>query len=603
MHCGRPTSASKMGLRLTRKPPGSGRRFVRPLPGDPATATCLGPTRLSRELTRRRPSAHSNARRTFPLTPSQEGAMKLRLFHLSFLFALAVPGLAQADETASQTGPLGKVSFPTSCDPKVQPAFERAVAMLHSFWYSAGEKAFRDVLKDDPQCAIATWGIASILMSNPLAGQGASPKGAEAAQAAIDEGRRIGAKTERERGYIEAVAAYYKDFATRPEKERQASRAKAYEALARRYPTDDEAQIFYALYTAGTQTQADQTYAAYLKAAAILEDEFKKYPDHPGVAHYLIHSYDAPPLADKGVVAARPYATIAPAAPHALHMPSHIFTRVGSWQESAATNARSKEVAKAGNEPDEAYHAVDYMVYADLQLARDAEARRAIDEAMKIAGAIPRFVAPYAIAAMPARYAFERGAWQEAAKLQPTGSTYPFVESITYFARSVGAARSGDLPAARKDAEQLESFHKALLAAKNTYWATEVEIQRLAAAGWIALGEGKSEEALKFMRAAADLEDSNEKHIVTPGRVVPAREVRAEMPLEAKQPEAALKEFEASQRREPNRFRNYAGAARAAEMAGDRTKAAAYYQKLVVLAKDADTARPELVSAKKFALR
>src|ERR1700686_1682666 len=334
--------------------------------------------------------------------------MKLRIFHLSFLFYVAALGPAQAHEVDSQSGPLGKVFFPTSCDPKVQPAFERAVAMLHSFWYSAGEKAFRDVLKDDPQCAIATWGIASILMSNPLAGQGASPKGAEQAQAAIDEGRRVGAKTERERDYIEAVAAYYKDFPTRPEKERQASRAKAYEALAKRYPADDEAQIFYALYTAGTQTQADQTYAAYLKAAAILEDEFKKYPDHPGVAHYLIHSYDAPPIADKGVVAARRYATIPPAAPHALHMPSHIFTRVGSWQESAATNARSMKVARAGGDIDEAYHAADYMVYAYLQLARDADARSAIDDAMKVAGASPRFVAPYAMAAMPARYALER---------------------------------------------------------------------------------------------------------------------------------------------------------------------------------------------------
>jgi len=517
------------------------------------------------------------------------------------LLALAVHGLAQAHETDPNVGPLGKVTFPTSCDPKVQPAFERAVAMLHSFWYSAGEKAFRDVLKDDPQCAIATWGIASILMSNPLAGQGASPKGAEVAQAAIDEGRRIGAKTERERDYIEAVAAYYKDFATRPEKERQASRAKAYEALAQRYPTDDEAQIFYALYLAGTQTQADQTYAAYLKAAAILEGEFKKYPDHPGVAHYLIHSYDAPPIAEKGLIAARRYATIAPDAPHALHMPSHIFTRVGAWEESAATNLRSREVARAGNEPDEAYHASDYMVYADLQLARDAEARRAIDEAMKISGASPRFVAPYAIAAMPARYAVERGAWQEAAKLQPSGSTYPFVESITYFARSLGAARSGDLAAARKDAEQLESLHKALLAANNNYWATEVEVQRLSATGWIALGEGKPDDALKFMRAAADLEDRNEKHIVTPGRIVPARELLGEMLLELKQPQAALKEFEASQQREPNRFRNYAGSARAAEMAGDRAKAVAYYQKLLTLAKNADTGRPELVSAKKFA--
>src|SRR5207245_3471279 len=222
---------------------------------------------------------------------------------------------------------------------------------------------------------------------------------AEQAQAAIDEGRRIGAKTERERDYLEAVAAYYRDFATRPEKERQASRANAYEALAKRYPTDDEAQIFSALYIAGTQTQADQTYAAYLKAAAILEDEFKKYPDHPGVAHYLIHSYDAPPIADKGLIAARRYAGIAPDAPHALHMPSHIFTRVGAWQESVATNMRSREVAKAGNEPDGAYPASDYMGYAYLQLARDGEARRAIDEAMKVQGISPRFIAPYANAA------------------------------------------------------------------------------------------------------------------------------------------------------------------------------------------------------------
>ncbi|MGZ5071730.1 MAG: tetratricopeptide repeat protein [Usitatibacter sp.] len=529
--------------------------------------------------------------------------MKLRLFHLPFLFALAVPGLAQAHDADSQSGTLGKVSFPTSCDPKVQPAFERGVAMLHSFWYSAAEKTFRDVLKDDPQCAIATWGVASILMSNALAGQGASPKGAESAQEAIDEGRRIGAKTERERDYIEAVAAYYKDFAARSEKERQISRAKAYEALAQRYPADDEAQIFYALYLAGTQTQADQTYAAYSKAAAILEEEFKKFPDHPGVAHYLIHSYDAPPLAEKGLVAARRYAIIAPAAPHALHMPSHIFTRVGSWQESVATNARSMEVAKVAGDIDEAYHAADYMVYADLQLGRDADARRTVDEALKVSGSSPRFVAPYAMAAMPARYVFERGAWLEAAKLQPIGSPYPFVEAITYFTRSVGEARSGDLAAARKDAERLETAYNALVAAKNTYWATEVEIQRLAAAGWIALGEGKSEEALKFMRGAADLEDRNEKHIVTPGRIVPARELLGDILIEMKQPAAALKEYEASQRREPNRFRNYSGAARAAEMAGDRAKATAYYGKLMDLARDGDGTRPELAAAKKYAQR
>src|SRR6478735_7670589 len=275
--------------------------------------------------------------------------MKTVLRCFALLVALAVGGPAHADDHAHMHGDhLGKVSFQTSCDPKVQPAFERAVAMLHSFWYSAGEQAFRDVLRDDPGCAIATWGIASILMSNPLAGQGASPKGAESALAALEEGRRIGAKTERERGYIEAVSAYYQDFAKHTERERQVARANAYEALAQRYPADDEAQIFFALYTAGAQAQADQSYAAYLKAAAILEGQFSNYPVHPGVAHYLIHSYDAPPIANKGLVAARRYAGLAPDAPHALHMPSHIFTRVGAWQESAATNLRSREVARAG---------------------------------------------------------------------------------------------------------------------------------------------------------------------------------------------------------------------------------------------------------------
>jgi tetratricopeptide (TPR) repeat protein len=243
------------------------------------------------------------------------------------------------------------------------------------------------------------------------------------------------------------------------------------------------------------------------------------------------------------------------------------------------------------------------MVYAYLQLARDGDARRAIDEAMKVQGASPRFVAPYAIAAMPARYVFERGAWAEAAALRPLGSSYPFVEATTYFARSVGAARSGDLAAARQDAAQLQTQQAALAAAGNAYWATEVEVQRLAATAWIALGEGKSDEALRLMRAAADLEDRNEKHIVTPGRIVPARELLGDMLLELKQPTAALAEFEASQQREPNRFRNYAGSARAAAMAGDRVKAAAYARKLLELAQGADSARPELANARMLAQR
>jgi tetratricopeptide (TPR) repeat protein len=514
--------------------------------------------------------------------------------------ALLMSGAAfsHADEGKGQ---VGRVKFTNSCDATVQAELERGVAMLHSFWYSAGEESFRDVLAQDPSCTIATWGIAAILMSNPLAGQGAIPKGVAAAQAAIDQGRRAPPKTQRERDYIEAVAAYYQDFSNRSERSRQETRAKAFEELAARYPDDDEAQIISALYIAGTQSQAEQTFAAYLKAAAILEKQFAKYPDHPGVAHYLIHSYDAPPIASKGLPAARRYASIAPAAPHALHMPSHIFTRVGAWEDSIATNFRSAEAAKSGGEPNEAYHASDYAVYAYLQLARDVDAKRAIEEALKVPDFNPAIrTAPYAIAAMSARYATERGAWREAMQLPVQPTKHPYTDAITYFARALGAARTGETATAETEAVELARLHKALQDAKDNYWATEVEIQRLAIAGWIALAQGKADDALKFMRAAADMEDKNEKSIVTPGRIVPARELLGEMLLELKESAQALKEFEASQVREPNRFRGYYGAARAAEAAGDRGKAAHYYARLIELGKQADGSRPELARAREY---
>jgi tetratricopeptide (TPR) repeat protein len=514
---------------------------------------------------------------------------------------LLSPAVSAHETDATGTGKLGTVAFPTSCDPKVQPAFERAVAMLHSFWYSAAEKAFADILAQDPTCTVTAWGYGAILMSNPLAGAGASADGAKKAQAAIDNARKTPPKTERERDYVEAVAAYYEDWSNRPEKARQLARSKAFEALAAKYPRDDEAQIFSALYIAATQSQADQTYAAYLKAVGILEPMFKKYPNHPGVAHYLIHSYDAPPIADKGLQAARRYADIAPGAAHALHMPSHIFTRVGSWEESIATNLRSAQVARVSDDFPEAYHASDYAVYANLQLARDQDARLVMEEAMRYTGGTsPSPAYPYAAAAMPARLALERGDWKAAAQLQPTPSKAVFTEALTYFARALGAARSGDVASAEKDLGELTAIHGKLEAAKNTYWATEVEIQRLAVAGWIAHAQGKAEDGAKLMRAAADLEDRNEKHIVTPGRMLPARELLGDMLLEQKQPAAALKEYEASQRREPNRYRNYAGSAMAAEAMGDRQKAAQYYAKLLDLTKKGEASRPELVRAKAF---
>jgi len=282
-------------------------------------------------------------------------------------------------------------------------------------------------------------------------------------------------------------------------------------------------------------------------------------------------------------------------------MPSHIFTRVGEWEASAATNLRSSDAAVKGSEADEAYHAADYSVYAFLQLARDAEARRIMDQTLKIPGIDQaRFTAFYAAAAMPARLAVERSAWTEAAQLQTPSSKFLFTNAITHFARALGAARSGNAAAAEQEAEQLATIHKALLAAKNNYWATEVEVQRLAAAGWIALARSNTEDALKFMRAAADMEDKSEKHIVTPGRILPARELLGDMLLELKQPAAALKEYEMSQEREPNRYRGYAGAAKAAEQSGQRSKAAEHYRKLLALAKNADSARPEIAHAKTY---
>jgi hypothetical protein len=355
--------------------------------------------------------------------------------------SVLLTGAAVGHEGEKPSAAVGKVAFQNSCSPQVQDKLLRGVAMLHSFFYSAAEKAFEEVAAEDSGCAIAAWGFASILMSNPLAGTGALSKDAPRAQAAIDKGRLMQAKTERERDYLEAVAAYYEDFANRPERERQLARAKAYEALAAKYPKDDEAQIFSALYVAGTQLQSDQTYAAYLKAAAILETQFKKYPDHPGVAHYLIHSYDAPPIARQGVPAARRYANLAPDAPHALHMPSHIFTRVGEWSESAATNRRSANVAQKNKDFDEAAHALDYMTYAYLQMARDGDARAALEEGQQVKGFnAGRFIAPYALAAMPARYAIERADWRAAAQLEPRQDKFPFTVALTHFARALGAA-------------------------------------------------------------------------------------------------------------------------------------------------------------------
>src|SRR5215813_12949825 len=518
-------------------------------------------------------------------------AMKtVKLFAMLAILALFSVATVPAQEKPPEK--LGKVVFLTSCDAKVQPRFERAVALLHSFSWQEGEKAFREVLEVDPSCAIATWGIASILIGNTF-GVGPTPEEAQRAKEAIGRGRAIGPKTERERYYIEAVAEYYDRFSDRSHGARMKLLANAFEIVAKRFSDDDEAQIFYAIYLTATQEPTDKTYAAALKAAQILEAQFVKNPEHPGVAHYLIHAYDYPPIADKGLKAAKRYAEIAPSAPHALHMPSHIFTRVGAWEDSVATNRRSAAASKAAKEPGSGLHAMDYMVYAYMQLARDEEARRVTALGSAVGG-------PYAFAAIPARFTIERGMWKDAMQLQPRTSRFPYTESITYFARALGAARGGDPVAAEKDVGELAGIVAGLKAAKNDYWATEVEVQRLGAAAWTAYAKGSREEALTLMRSAADLEDKSEKSAVTPGRIIPARELLGEMLLEMNRPAEALQAFEASEKHDPNRFRGLYGASKAAALAGDQGKAKSYYEKLLVLAKNADTERPELKEAKAF---
>jgi tetratricopeptide (TPR) repeat protein len=535
--------------------------------------------------------------------------MKIRNHLVAPLLALALSACAQTTPPGAEHGgharaggkapeQLGRVSFANSCAPAAQATFERGVALLHSFWWREGEKTFREALERDPNCAIAAWGIATVLMGNAFAG-GPTPAQAQQAKEAIERARSLGAKTERERLFIEAVAQFYDRFAERSHGARLKSLSDAFENLAKRYPEDDEAQIFSAIYLTATQDPTEQTFASALKAAAILEAQFKKHPNHPGVAHYLIHSYDYPPIAEKGLTAAKRYSEIAPSAPHALHMPSHIFTRVGAWQDSAASNARSASVAKAEKEFVDQLHAMDYLAYAYLQLARDADAQRVVEEAPGVRATDQVRTAPYALAAIPARYAIERGAWKEASQLRPQATRFPFTAAFTHFARALGAARSGDAAAAERDVQELARIVDALKAAKDAYWTIEVEAQRLGAAAWVALARGNREAALDLMRAAADLEDKSEKSAVSPGRLVPARELLGDMLFENGKPAEALAEYERSQVRDPNRFRSLYGAGAAAAQSGNRDKARYYFSRLSDMAGSGDP-RPEMEKARRY---
>jgi hypothetical protein len=498
---------------------------------------------------------------------------------------------------------LGAVHFDTSCAPAVRQDFDRGVALLHSFWFSAAIESFTTVLKTDPKCVMAQWGIAMSWWGNPFAGF-RSPQALQAGLAAVDAAKGMATPTPREAAYVGAVERLYRDAATLDQRTRTVAYEKAMAALTATYPDDVEARIFYALALDQTALPSDKTYANQLKAAAILEREFKQQPEHPGLAHYIIHSFDVPALAPRALEAARRYATIAPDAPHALHMPSHTFTRVGSWQESIDANLASAAAAHKDNAVSEELHALDYQTYAYLQTGQDAAARRTVEaipplgeriQTASAGNAAPPPAGYFALAAIPARYALERNAWAEAAALAPRDTPFAYADAVTHFARAIGAARRGDAAAARKDVEQLATLRDTLEKAKDTYWSGQVEIQRRGASAWVALAEGREAEALQLMREAAGLEDATEKAAVTPGPIKPARELLGEMLLQLKRPSEALVEFEAAMKKEPNRFRALYGAAQAATAAGKPAQAATYYASLREITKKADSpGRPEL---------
>jgi hypothetical protein len=509
--------------------------------------------------------------------------------------AVTVTRPPSAQENSEQR--LGTMHFQTSCNDTAQRRFDRGMRYQHSFWYREAEEIFQGVLKADPSCAIAYWGIALSLLNNPFNPIPAVnlPQGLEA----ISKAEALGAKTERERDFINALALMYKDYDKVDQRTRVLAYFKAFEQVAQRYPNDDETQIFYALALDVAASPSDKTYANQLKAASILEPIFARLPQHPGVAHYLIHTYDYPPIAEKGLNAALRYSKIAPAAPHAQHMPSHIFTRVGYWKDSIESNSASARAAKTEKEPDDQMHAQDYQVYAYLQLAQDKSALGVIDEMKAVTGS-KRNAGPFALAASQARYALERGDWKGAADLQARPSDYRYTEAITYFARAVGASRGGDPQTASTDIAKLSEARDKLREAKDAYWAEQVDIQRQTATAWMLFAEGKRDEGFKVMSAAADAEDKTEKAPITPGPIVPARELYGHMLLEGGATKEALAAFEATLKKEPHRLGATIGAARAAHKIGDEQKAKQHYAGAVELSKEADPVRPEIAEARGF---
>jgi tetratricopeptide (TPR) repeat protein len=553
--------------------------------------------------------------------------MSIRTFLGSAVFLAVLIGrlspLGAATSTIPEPGDLrtaGSVDFPVSCSPEVQADFTRAVALLHSFFYEEARRIFTDVATKDPACPMAQWGIA-MTWWHPI---WTPPTAAEmsAGKAAADKAMAMKAGTERERQFITALNAYYStpDGPATGEvgqschgpvgpRERVVAYEKAMRQLRDKYPDDFEAQTFYALavLAVGYANPTDTTLSNQLQAAGILEKLWKKNPQHPGVAHYLIHSYDYPAYAERGLAAARSYSSIAPWVPHALHMPSHIFTRLGMWEDSVAANRSSADASRAyaalrhreATEAEE-LHALDYMAYSYLQEGQDAKVKEIVDFAATVRKTNPEleFSGAYALAAIPARYALERNAWSEAVALRvpaiPRWASFPFMEALIEYAHALGRAHTGDLDGARKAIDRMRQLRDATTDAKFDYFKKQLDLQMQAASAWVAYGEGKKEDALALLRRLADAEDILGKHPVSPGALVPAREQLGDLLLELERPKEAQGEFEAALKIYPGRFRGLYGAATASEKVGEKEKAGRYLAKLIEQTAKADGSRTEL---------
>jgi tetratricopeptide (TPR) repeat protein len=492
------------------------------------------------------------------------------MFALSFCFTWLLSAGAQEHEHPVPEK-LGKVTFPISCSPGTQQKFERAVALLHSFAYSAAEKAFRELSEKDPECAMAHWGLAMTYV-HPLWEPYLTAEDAARGRIEIECAKKLKA-SECERGFIDALGVLYGTNDATPYAERARDYTLAMAKLAERNPNDIECQVFYALALIATASPTDKTHANEKKAADLLEPLFKENPDHPGIPHYLIHACDNSEMAGRAVFAAEVYSKIAPSAPHALHMPSHIYTQLGMWDRSINSNLAARKAAHDQGDIGEELHAMDYLTYAYLQIEEDAQAAEVLQELHRMSGLhAGEFKVGYAASAMPVRYAVERRQWTEAAQLEPIPGTQPQVFAVTVWAKAVGLARAGKTDAARKELDRLNNAYEQLLAANDSYWASQVHAQSNEVLAWVAHAEGNQDEAIKLLRAAADEEDSVEKRPVTPGAIVPAREQLGDLFMELNRPKDALTEFDRSLKLTPRRGAGLKGRQRAYELVNGERK-------------------------------